>query len=752
MEKIVNHLVEIPEKPILTLNDFFEHFNEIFNLSYEDILGLNFDLKREKTSQKLRTSIKIAESHDAKEITQIFKDVYKGTYPYKSVEDIREVCRMIASPNHIWFLLRANEKYTVGCFAAELNVEEKKGRFYGFVIRTEYQNKIDSFKSFLGCVAYTWKKYDNRILEWFAEVRTDETTAQYSTSLCGLKPIAFYPNKDIFVNQIESDFLIITYNINALRKYRTKKTPKIIRHVLDSYAYCNKKYHLGIPKVENPSISLDSKSINSLKEKVFKKMKSRNFYDQTVTLFIENSESFFEFSFNPLIRTLENTVYKVSQLEELFVFLEELKKTMKYLNIRYFQCFVSAYEPSHQILFEKAGFKPSGYIPSWKFNKETKYFEDYIVFVYYEGNVNINIKLTSETVEFLKDLKYLPVIKKKLKKKLSTRVLTDSSEILTYLQLGTSIPILPNLSKYIINDLEYFKASSILLLEGGNPAGQVLIYDDERETLFFGYFGVLNHNSVKINFLIDELIKYAKEKEYKFIRGPINIPVIIYGWGFMKEGSLENLFIGKPVNPPIYPNTFLKKKFYVKSEQVTWLGSRMPRFDPWKLKKYDFSDYEYFYPNDITDFKKYKTEFLRIHAENLPSSAQITPNVSGVFDSYADFVFRYGFNFMIFFVKFKPTEKIVACGAYLPNPFRKDSKGNYDSCVIYTWAVEPKHRRKGLGMLMYGATSQLLWKHKIKCGIGPMPKSNTANMGFAIKLGGVISRTHLIMEFKIEKK
>jgi len=107
---------------------------------------------------------------------------------------------------------------------------------------------------------------------------------------------------------------------------------------------------------------------------------------------------------------------------------------------------------------------------------------------------------------------------------------------------------------------------------------------------------------------------------------------------------------------------------------------------------------------------------------------------------------------MIFFVKYKTTEKIVACGAYLPNPFRKDSKGNYDSCVIYTWAVEPKHRRKGLVMLMYGATSQLLWKHKIKCGAGPIPKSNTANTGFALKLGGTNSRTHLIMEFKIKKK
>lgn len=259
----------------------------------------------------------------------------------------------------------------------------------------------------------------------------------------------------------------------------------------------------------------------------------------------------------------------------------------------------------------------------------------------------------------------------------------------------------------------------------------------------------MNHNAYKISYLIDEIIKYAKENNFRFIRGPINIPVIIFGFGFMKEGSSESLFIGKPVNPPIYQEIFLSKRFYVKFEENTWVGSPLLRFNPWKIKKYDFKDYEYFNPKDFDDFMKYKYDFLKIHAKNLPLSSRITPNIENLFENYGKFIFKYGYNFMVFLVKYRTTGKIVACGAYLPNPFRKDNKGNYDSCVVYTWAVEPEHRRKGLVLLMYGATSLLLWKKKIKYGAGPIGSDNKNNIEVAKRLAGKIDRTHLILEYKV---
>ena len=144
-----------------------------------------------------------------------------------------------------------------------------------------------------------------------------------------------------------------------------------------------------------------------------------------------------------------------------------------------------------------------------------------------------------------------------LKNELTIRFLTDKIDILKYLQIGISIPIWQELHKYILKDLEFYQTRSILLLEDGNPVGNALIYNDKSDVLYFGYFGVLNHEENKILKLMDEIVKYARKNSFKIIRGPINIPGIIYGWGFMKEGSLGNLFSGNPINPPIYQNLFL---------------------------------------------------------------------------------------------------------------------------------------------------------------------------------------------------
>lgn len=335
-----------------------------------------------------------------------------------------------------------------------------------------------------------------------------------------------------------------------------------------------------------------------------------------------------------------------------------------------------------------------------------------------------------------------------LKRELSVRILNDINEILKYLQIGVNIPIWPEFQKYIISDLKLFHPKSILLLEDGNVSGHVLIFHDETDTLNFGYFGVINHEEYKIIRLIDEIIKFSKANHFKRIRGPINIPTIIFGWGFMKKGSFSNLFPGNPVNPPIYQKIFLKKDFYIANIQNTWEGY-MPRINPWKIKDYDFRNYEYFNPKDLKDLMNLKSIFLKIQTENLPQSAQITPSGVDVFDNYAKFIFEFGYNFMIFFVKFKPTNEIVACGSYLPNPFRKDKKGNYDSCLTLTWAVMPEHRRKGLAILMYGATSLQAWKKKIRYGGGPMGSDIKENAEMAKKIGAIIGRTHLILECKL---
>lgn len=333
---------------------------------------------------------------------------------------------------------------------------------------------------------------------------------------------------------------------------------------------------------------------------------------------------------------------------------------------------------------------------------------------------------------------------------LTVRILDDPNEILKYLYLGINIPIWPELHKYVIRDLNTFQAKSIILLEDGNPTGNVLIYHNNTDILYFGYFGVVNDYSDKINRLIDELIIYGKQNNFKSIVGPINIPGIIFGWGFMEESRISNLFVQNPVNPPIYLKLFLKRGFSVYNVQNTWEGYLI-RLNPWKIKKYDFSNYEYFNPKDINELAKLKPIFLKIQLENLPQSAQISPRNLSLFDNYAEFIFEFGYNFMVFFVRYKPKNEIVACGTFLPNPFRKDEKGNFDSCIFFTMAIKPEHRSKGLGHLMYGASSLQLWKKKIRYGAGPVGEDVKMGTDYAKSLGGIIGRRHIILKHIINE-
>ncbi len=394
-------------KKIKTIDEFLELYKENISPDFQNILKLNFQIKIGKPSQKINPIIHLAKPEDSKEIIQIFRDIYKGTYPYKQMEEDQGVKKMIIDPNYQWFLFKINSIETVGCFGAHLELEKKRGFLYGFIIKEKYQKTIDIFKAFIGCVIFLWKTYKSKILLWYGEMRTNESSSQFFTSLIGLKPIGFFPNKDIFFNQIESDVLHVIYDEKALYKYRRKKNPKIIRQVLNCYVYSNKRYHLGTPIIKNPNIKLNSKKLKEIKGKMVNRKEKDEFGNEAITFSIKNSNSYFKFIYNPLSKNFEKTLYKINLLEELFTFIQKLKELIQNMEINYFECFVSSYEPKHQKIFLDAGFNPRGYIPCWKYNKEKNHFEDQIVFNYYKGKIDDNIKLIPEAVELLQALRFL---------------------------------------------------------------------------------------------------------------------------------------------------------------------------------------------------------------------------------------------------------------------------------------------------------------------------------------------------------
>ncbi|MFX1455179.1 MAG: hypothetical protein ACFFDB_07355 [Promethearchaeota archaeon] len=349
----------------------------------------------------------------------------------------------------------------------------------------------------------------------------------------------------------------------------------------------------------------------------------------------------------------------------------------------------------------------------------------------------------------------------------SIEIVENPLNIIKHLHIGTSIPIIPEFHSYILGDLNAYNGRAILLKENlrtdrfkrmtEEVVGIVLIYEDGSDTLFFGFFGVYDHSREKIECLAEELIKYGRNNGYKKIRGPINVPTVIYGWGFMVEGSSKELFVGCPWNPPIYQEVFIAKGFKVLFEEDRYRMVGL-KFNPYKLKHqdgtpYDFSDYEIVNPGP-EGMENCKEDFIRLHRYYMPPSARITPKIANNFKNLVDFIFSYGNRYMMWMVYYKPTGEAIACGYVIPNPFSKSRKGKWkdmwNSVSFHDWVVHPDHRRAGIAMLMYGHTATLLMPPQGpgEWGSYPVGADNIANARMAQKMQGKKNRTHLILQFE----
>lgn len=331
----------------------------------------------------------------------------------------------------------------------------------------------------------------------------------------------------------------------------------------------------------------------------------------------------------------------------------------------------------------------------------------------------------------------------------SITLLNEPSEILKFLQIGTKIPIWHEFHKYILHDLKFFKAKSILLADEGNIVGHILVFDDECKNLYFGFFGVINDTKSQINFLIQNLIKYAKTNNYKKIIGPINIPAIIFGWGFMEEGSIDTLYIGKSVNPPLYNKLFIKNSFEVRSVQQSWEGE-LPKILLEMIKETSFKDYAVFSPTDSKELKRLLGIMIKLNLKNMPTQSIVTPRVNEVIGNYIQFSVDYGGYSLFKFIKYKKTGEIVGYMASLPNPFRKNSDDIHDSFSPFAIVIDIQHRGKGLSWYIMREVIRDANKNGIHYFSTPLESKHEVSLILGEKLNLKTTRKHIIYEYSID--
>jgi hypothetical protein len=414
---------------VVSYDDMFMKFTQQFLQSFEEIASTNFqegtflDLEIEGRNNKKRINpiIRKANVKDIDEIIFIYQDIYDNTYPYKEMEDRKEILKMVHSLNVEWLIFETKDREIVGCFTFILDFEKKLGNIRGFNLKKKFLGKLDIMKMAMGSIITMYKKYNDKIFRWYGECRTAHSKSQFFLSALGFKPVGFYPCKDIFYNKVESDLLILSYDQRALTTLRSRETPNIIPEVLDSFLYSDRRYGLGSCKISDSPIlnQLNMQKIEQLQKKIVKKINKDRFGYETIQLSFKDSDSFFEFLYTPTVQNFEKTYYKVRTLEELYVFAQEFIKYGKIYDIRYCEVFISAYDPAHQQIFLNFGLYPRGYVPSWKYNQKSRKFEDHILFNWYEGEIT-NIDLLDEGKDLLNVLDIQYSYKSKQNKKRTT--------------------------------------------------------------------------------------------------------------------------------------------------------------------------------------------------------------------------------------------------------------------------------------------------------------------------------------------
>jgi hypothetical protein len=286
-----------------------------------------------------------------------------------------------------------------------------------------------------------------------------------------------------------------------------------------------------------------------------------------------------------------------------------------------------------------------------------------------------------------------------------------------------------------------------LLSEDGNITGNVLLFNENDEILYFGFFGVLNHEKDKICFLLNNLIEYGRNNKFLKIIGPVNIPTFIYGWGFMENGSEASIFIGKPINPPIYQDLFFHEGFTLKTKELSLEGP-VTKLNSKIIEGFTPENYELFHPKSWEEVLSFKPKFYELKS-NLPSDSVISPGTEYLYENFVEFVKVYGGLFQIVFLRYKITGDIIGCFFSVPNPFRKNKSDIYDSCAAYLILIEKKHQGKGLGWLLSLFTAKKGWDNNIRYTSSPIEKKVKRSIRITKKYGLEHKRTHLILEYSI---
>ncbi len=390
------------------INEFHACLHEVIP-DVKQVASLSFELKRKTSVKKCNPILQTAAPEHAQEIVNIYRDIYGNTYPYKEMLDEEEVRRMLESDEYEFILFKDTNEDIMGCFTFVFDFFHRRAYMRGYNVKRKYQKYFDVVKGFMGSLLAMIHEHQDQILTWYAENRTAHSASQYFCQVAGVKNVAFLPNKDIFLNKIESDMMHVGYHETMLKTLRSSRSFYILPEVMPCFAFMSQRYPFLIDSINivNSDVSLNPIQVRECINRTIRSMKTDEFKYTTFTFKIRGSDSFLKGLYTPTVKNMEKIKYHVESLEELSALLIHLEHLREALGVRYVECMVSAREPLHQRMFLNHGFCPRGYLPSWEFDEHEKKFYDCILFNWFLPPLAPDLKLIDEGWMLLRYLNFI---------------------------------------------------------------------------------------------------------------------------------------------------------------------------------------------------------------------------------------------------------------------------------------------------------------------------------------------------------
>lgn len=167
-------------------------------------------------SKTFSMKVLLATEEDISQISQLYFDVYEGSYPDPLMKDFNLIRKFITSQSGFWFITK-NEKGTViASVLAAYDKENLVAKAFGAVVRNEYR-AMGVMEELLGYGIHWLREKTQGVDVIYSTTRTVNEAAQTLTEKLGFKKLGIFPNAHR-TNDYETHCLAAIVYPSALEK------------------------------------------------------------------------------------------------------------------------------------------------------------------------------------------------------------------------------------------------------------------------------------------------------------------------------------------------------------------------------------------------------------------------------------------------------------------------------------------------------------------------------------------------------